>query len=168
MRYTPKLKELAKELCEKSGCHHKCHDTSDCVVEDDALLLINQDKSNNFDVKSNNLPFVLTNEDKVSVKGRSIEKQIEEMARILCGEKERSCAECEMCYHCEFWCECSVLHHAGYRKQSDGEWQIAVNPVEATFICSNCHWFYTEADPKAETEYKYCPYCGARMKGGEE
>ena len=60
-----------------------------------------------------------------------------------------------------------ALYNAGYRKQSEGEWQIAVNPVEATFICSNCHWFYTEADPKAETEYKYCPYCGAKMKGGE-
>lgn len=48
------IKELAKELCEKSGCHHKCNDTSDCVVEDEALLLINENKSNNFDVKSNN------------------------------------------------------------------------------------------------------------------
>jgi hypothetical protein len=47
------------------------------------------------------------------------EKQIEEMARILCGEKEQSCAECEMCYHCEFWCECSVLYHAGYRKHTN-------------------------------------------------
>jgi hypothetical protein len=48
------IKELAKELCKKSGCHHKCHDTKDCVVEDEALLLINENKSNNFDVKSNN------------------------------------------------------------------------------------------------------------------
>lgn len=48
------LKDLAKDLCEKSGCHHKCNDTTDCVVEDEALLLINENKSNNFDVKSNN------------------------------------------------------------------------------------------------------------------
>ena len=34
------LKELTKELCDKSGCHHKCHDTKDCVVEDEAELLI--------------------------------------------------------------------------------------------------------------------------------
>lgn len=47
------VKELAKELCEKSPCHHKCHDVTDCVVEDEALLLINQNKSNNFEVKSN-------------------------------------------------------------------------------------------------------------------
>jgi hypothetical protein len=85
-------------------------------VEKFMKLLINEDKSSNIEVKSNNLPSTLTNEEKVSVKGKCIEKQIEEMARTLCGEKEQSCAECEMCYHCEFWCECSVLHHAGYRK----------------------------------------------------
>ena len=112
-----RIKDIAKELCDKSGCHHKCHDTTDCVVEDEALLLINQDKSNNFEVKSNNLPSALTNEENVSVKGKSIEKQIEEMARTLCGEKEQTCDECELCYRCEFWHECSVLHRAGYRKQ---------------------------------------------------
>ena len=47
------IEKLAKELCDKSGCHHKCHDTKDCVVENEALLLINENKSNNFDVKSN-------------------------------------------------------------------------------------------------------------------
>ena len=31
------IEKLAKELCEKSGCHHKCHDTQDCVVEDEAM-----------------------------------------------------------------------------------------------------------------------------------
>ncbi len=85
------IEKLAKELCEKSGCHHKCHDTKDCVVEDEALLLINENKSNNFDVKSNN--------------------EIEEMAKIvlqephiggLYGFDERIA---------------SRLYNAGYRKQ---------------------------------------------------
>jgi hypothetical protein len=49
------VKKLAKELCDKSPCHHKCQDTTDCIVEEDAELLINQNKSNNFEVKSNNL-----------------------------------------------------------------------------------------------------------------
>lgn len=63
------IKELAKELCDKSGCHHKCKEIDECVVMEEAEeLLINQDKSNNFDVKSNNLPFVLTNEENVSEK----------------------------------------------------------------------------------------------------
>lgn len=30
------FKELSKALCEASGCHHKCHDTEHCVVEDEA------------------------------------------------------------------------------------------------------------------------------------
>lgn len=94
------IERLAKELCDKSGCHHKCHDTTDCVVEDEAELLISnksqcvdcihneicqfykalgttvlcypcgfyEANNNNFDVKSNNLPSTLTNEDKVSEK----------------------------------------------------------------------------------------------------
>lgn len=53
-------------------------------------------------------------------------------------------------------------------KQSEGEWKIAVNPVEAIFICSECGYSYIEADPQAKTVYKYCPNCGAKMKGGEE
>lgn len=51
------IERLAKELCEKSGCHHKCHDTKDCVVEDEAKAII-----------GNNLPSALTNEEKVSEK----------------------------------------------------------------------------------------------------
>ena len=82
------IKEKAKELC---TCHHKCHDTTDCVVEDEALLLINQDKSNNFDVKSNNelvpnrneLPFVLTNDEKVSTKERSFVSSTKRIFQML-------------------------------------------------------------------------------------
>lgn len=38
------IKELAKELCDKSSCHRKCHDTDYCIVEDEAELLISQSK----------------------------------------------------------------------------------------------------------------------------
>lgn len=48
-----------------------------------------------------------------------ITPQIEEMARTLCGEKEKSCAKCDSFDLCEFWIEASILHNAGYRKQ---EW----------------------------------------------
>lgn len=41
------IEKLAKELCKKSGCHHKCPTTDDCVVVEEAELLINQNKSNN-------------------------------------------------------------------------------------------------------------------------
>ena len=63
------IKEKAKELC---TCPHKCKDTTDCVVEDEAREC---------------LPFVLTNEDKVSVKGREIEvielEKVAEMLRLI-------------------------------------------------------------------------------------
>ena len=50
----------------------------------------------------------------------SKEKQIEEMAKTLCGEKERDCRKCYICGGiCEFWTEASVLYNAGYRKQSE-------------------------------------------------
>lgn len=61
----------------------------------------------------------------------------------------------------------TALYNAGYRKQSEGHWIIDRTPIDATFECSECGYSYIEADPQAETEYKFCPYCGARMKGGE-
>ena len=83
-------------------------------------LLINEDKSNNFDGKSNNelvpnrneLPSVLTNEENVSVKV----KQIEEMANTLYNNRPYS----------DLWEEdaqdiAKVLYEAGYRKQSEVE-----------------------------------------------
>ena len=33
------IKEKAKELC---TCHHKCKDTTDCVVEDEAIVQSNK------------------------------------------------------------------------------------------------------------------------------
>ena len=48
-----------------------------------------------------------------------ITPQIEEMARTLCGEKEKTCARCDSFGLCEFWIEASIFHDAGYRKQ---EW----------------------------------------------
>ena len=64
-----------------------------------------------------------------------ITPQIEEMARTLCGEKEKSCAKCDSFDLCEFWIEASILHNAGYRKQA---W-ISVNErlpqVCGVYIC---------------------------------
>lgn len=65
-----------------------------------------------------------------------ITPQIEEMARTLCGEKEKSCAKCDSFDLCEFWIEASILHNAGYRKQ---EW-ISVDEmlpgVSGRYICA--------------------------------
>lgn len=166
------IERLAIVLCEKSGCHHKCNDTKDCVVEDEALLLINENKSNNSDFKSNNFE-VKSNEElfkQALVEGlnRHFDREIEEAKKIeQIEEMAKAIHEVENLE----WLEdtlAEALYNAGYRKQSEGEWQIAVDPVEATFICSKCGYFYIEADPQAKTEYKFCPECGAKMKGGAE
>lgn len=117
------IKELAKKLCDESGCHHKCKEIDECVVMEEAEeLLINQDKSNNFDVKSNNELFkqalvegVNRHIDKTIEEAKKIE-QIEEMARILC---ENGCKECIQTL-CADWYKAERLYNAGYRKQSDG------------------------------------------------
>jgi hypothetical protein len=138
------LKELAKVLCNESGCHHKCPDTTDCVVEDEAellingnktipkmftvdvcnncaLLLINQNKSNNFEVKSNNELFkqaLVEGGNRCIDKTIEEEQQIEEMRAILC--RSGAINHCEYCEDCEGIVE--ALYNAGYRKQSEGEW----------------------------------------------
>ena len=95
------------------------------------------------------------------------EKQIEEI-------------RCENCIH-HFACRLNGEYEpspcrayedkAGYRKQSEGVWTLAL----ATYgkcMCSNCK---SEAPIKRADdgclEYiksKYCPNCGAKMKGGAE
>lgn len=229
-----KIEKIAKELCEKSPCHHKCHDTKGCVVEDEAEaiyseltltlkqalweivrdeniiitnqnidwlldraekrandninknnlkdsilerkakldklgepeLLINENKSNNFEVKSNNsTQNQLTNS----------KLQVEEMCRLICNACEFGCGfegGCDGGYDykkCNNAIETALaLYNADYRKQSEGEWIIDRTPIDATFKCSKCGYSYIEADPQAETEYKFCPNCGAKMKGGAE
>lgn len=88
------LKDVAKCLCDKSGCHHKCKNTTDCVVEDEAKLMVS-DK----------------------------EKQIEEMAKVLCEDCARDVAPCrlnELGRMCDAVQEqAKALYNAGYRKQSE-------------------------------------------------
>ena len=60
MTHSKEITNLAKELCEQSDCHHKCLDTDKCIVEDEAEQI------------------VLTNEEKVSVKGNRMGVWIEE------------------------------------------------------------------------------------------
>ena len=62
-----------------------------------------------------------------------------------------------------------ALYNAGYRKQSEGEWiahSLYVGCSYLSYRCSNCG----ESDPWQHTtagHAKYCPKCGAKMKGGE-
>jgi hypothetical protein len=157
MRYTYKLKELAKELCEKSGCHHKCHDTEGCVVEDEALLLINENKSNNFDVKSNNELFK-----QALVEG--VNNRIDKDLQI--GEMVDDIDTYIESVDVKHWYSDELdeglaerLYNEGWRKQRKGEWTRYSTSMMECSVCKR-HTAYHR--------YKFCPHCGAKMKGGEE
>lgn len=61
------------------------------------------------------------------------------------------------------------LYNAGYRKQSKGEWEKFEGE---RFICSNCAKVFglgsTATIYDVKRVWKYCPNCGAKMKGGAE
>lgn len=95
-------------------------------------------------------------------------REIEEMAKTLCGEKENDCRKCYSCGGiCEFWMESSVLYNAGYRKQSEGEWEQQPRPYEDEIVCSVCGANFNIIDNCTE-KFDFCPNCGARMTKGDE
>lgn len=51
------------------------------------------------------------------------------------------------------------LLNAGYRKQNEGEWKKIYDKAPR-YVCTSCNHLYNNK------EYKYCPNCGAKMKGG--
>jgi hypothetical protein len=69
-------------------------------------------------------------------------KQIEEMARIICGLCTKEGCLCDGGY-CNFNCHdyerAKRLYNAGYRKQSVGHWFILEYEY---FTCSNCGYYH--------------------------
>ena len=102
-------------------------------------LLINDLKSNNSEIMSN--------------------KQIEEMAKVIkssldnlgSGNHHFTGEEISTMF-------AEALYHAGYRKQKRGEWKQAYNNYPR-YVCTACNHLFNNK------EYKYCPNCGAKMKG---
>ena len=95
----------------------------------------------------------------------SKEKQIEEIARDICESCHDGVCYCDKkpCdLKCEFFTEAQYLYGKGYRKQSKGEWTYGVDR-EGTMKCTLCR----RRMPKIE-HARYCPNCGAKMKGGGE
>lgn len=92
------------------------------------------------------------------------EKQIEKMAKIIYDNRPIP----------EIWQEeaeeiAHILYNAGYRKQSEGEWETipdySRSLITYRHICSVCKTFYKDIRSRGHT---YCHECGSKMKGGEE
>lgn len=96
----------------------------------------------------------------------SKEKQIEEMMNFLYNPHLIPIyGDCEDVVN--------ALYDAGYRKQSEGEWLLikvptgveafGIREVQAYPKCSICGYM----GDVSEWHFKYCPNCGAHMRGGK-
>jgi hypothetical protein len=90
-----------------------------------------------------------------------MEKQIEEMAKIMCHGCFRRCDDTSGCIVEDY---AEDIYTAGYRKQSEGEWIWTENgeaDYEKYWVCSVCkeHDF---------VKTKFCSNCGAKMKGEKD
>ena len=94
----------------------------------------------------------------------SKEKQIEEMAETMRHSCEKECKRNKYGeFDCEY-CEAELLYNAGYRKQSEGHWEIVKGSNgKEKMVCTNCR----HQQDLAST-FTYCPNCGAKMGGGAE
>ena len=88
-------------------------------------------------------------------------KRIDEMSEVICKSyaEKRDCETCptEWCYAAEY---ATLLYHAGYRKQSEGEWEKLYDKAPR-YVCTACNHLFNNKS------YKYCPNCGAKMKGAD-
>ena len=111
----------------------------------------------------------------------SKDKQISEIARDfnkgMCSDREvvESCTRCVgASEHCLLYEIATEIYNAGYRKQGEGEWVAKPQEwyIDATdWMCSNCKTEFSSFDMVGDDfsrMMKYCPECGARMKGGAE
>mgnify|MGYP001032998673 CR=1 FL=1 len=100
-------------------------------------------------------------------------EQIEEMSEILRYEDciDVGITECRKFDDCNV-CKATRLYNAGYRKQSESVWSTSVifdvpaqKIVNYGHVCQSC--FYS-CKSKSPHGHKFCPNCGAHMKGGAE
>lgn len=101
----------------------------------------------------------------------SKEKQVAEMARIICGLCTEEGCLCDGGY-CNFNCNdyerAKRLYSAGYRKQDEPFPQTHENGCE---YCKGRAYtkkpltVITRYGRKIELAFEYCPKCGRKMKG---
>ena len=88
------------------------------------------------------------------------QQKILEMAKDICRVKHICNDVCNPISACDALKYAERAVEAGYVKQSEGEWTYG---VEGTMKCSRCR----RRMPKIDGA-RYCPICGARMKGGNK
>lgn len=153
------------------------------------LLLINENKSNNFEVKSNNELFkqalvegLNRHFDKTIEEAKKIEEMIETLKKCSCvyTDCEQECSQCsnEELYDDALNHIARTLYEADYRKQSEGEWidRYKGKFANSLYVCSICdgksllanHMNELLTPTVKQILTPYCPHCGAKMKGGEE
>ena len=90
-------------------------------------------------------------------------KQIEEMAREVCGNYHKGdCVggECVCDYQCASAVFANRLYNASYRKASDGEWGFD----GMDWTCSECGEYALLDKYNQAVRSDFCPHCGAKMK----
>ena len=88
--------------------------------------------------------------------------KIEEMARDICRVKQNCNDVCYPINSCRALKYAERFYDAGYRKQSEWEWIFNRGRTygEPAYYCSNC------SEGASDYGYdKFCPNCGAKMKG---
>lgn len=70
-------------------------------------------------------------------------------------------------FHTEVGMLAYYIISKGYHKQVEGEW-VNKNGLYVCSVCDKTCPYDAQADDISYWECKYCPNCGAHMKGGTE
>lgn len=93
-------------------------------------------------------------------------KQIEDIGKTMCRNYgSKVCGSCDAHNYCLIHLYAVDIYNAGYRKQGEGEWLQSDIPQEK-YVCSVCGgacWYYDYQGEVAKS--RFCPNCGAKMKG---
>ena len=97
------------------------------------------------------------------------QKNILQMTKDICRHQNVCTDVCKPISACDALRYAERAVEAGYVKQREGEWIVKRFNSRREFItCSTCNsvidCIYQNVD---EREFDFCPYCGAKMKGGD-
>lgn len=99
-------------------------------------------------------------------------KQIEEIKQMACD----MCTVIQNCnkpYNpmpsvCKAYKCAEKAYNASYRKQTEGEWKAGTKNGQYGYYCTRCEAGFTGENAEwIAKSHKYCPECGAHMKGGD-